>query len=796
MSNLEHQDSIFHSLLFIFRDKLSGCFEVILPNSQTVEVWIYQGKIVTVVRDDCDLKQLLIKHTTLGEQKTELVFNDFAKQTITSKPKPLGYYLEKIYDINSDIIEHIFEKQIAYFKEVANLDLRYHFCPIKNKTALPFKEMTGLAQEIDNLLLDILNNELNLKEWYLNYPAACFCLELNSSEKFHITQNKLHELDHQILTYADEKTTLKDISKLANISLEKVQKSAFILNSFGFVEYVLSPRERAKFSKNLFYYGELKEDLVFNTVNNQKERILLLPPIIFAATIISLFLGVFQLLECQVLDLFFVQHQEEKDSRITLVTINDHDLEPIGKYPLPDGIIAQALKTIQEHNPRVIGLDMYRNLSIEPGTEELSEIFKTTTNLIGVEKISSPPIKPHQILERAGQISFADIMIDSDGFTRRALLSLEKDNQIKEAFGTSLAFIYLSPEPIDFNLEENNYYIGKAKITPLLKLSGGYWKRNLGGYQMIINYRGGIDRFNQISLTQILTNEFDSSLIEDKIIIVGSISDADKDIVFTPESKTSQGIQGTPGIVIHANHASQLISAALDGRPLLKPRSKIEEIIFILVVTIVVIAFSLSLLHILARFENVVPSWSLYLIISLLTTGGIVIFNYGLFLQGWWLPTIPTVICSSISSMILIDFLYKKSKNRIFFDTETSLPNRYYLKIFLNKIQKNISLEDKHLLVIDIDEFGKYRNTYSKQVVLAALNNISKIMCDTLESGDFVCRYNQNIFMLYFATKNSQEISHIGELLEKKLYELAIPFEDSQEGLLKISSFINPVSDI
>ena len=66
MSNLEHQDSIFHSLLYIYRHKLSGCFEAILPNSQTVEVWIYQGKIVTVIQDNSDLKQLIIKHTILG----------------------------------------------------------------------------------------------------------------------------------------------------------------------------------------------------------------------------------------------------------------------------------------------------------------------------------------------------------------------------------------------------------------------------------------------------------------------------------------------------------------------------------------------------------------------------------------------------------------------------------------------------------------------------------------------------------------------------------------------------------
>ena len=50
--------------------------------------------------------------------------------------------------------------------------------------------------------------------------------------------------------------------------------------------------------------------------------------------------------------------------------------------------------------------------------------------------------------------------------------------------------------------------------------------------------------------------------------------------------------------------------------------------------------------------------------------------------------------------------------------------------------------------------------------------------------------------MLYFAAKDTETISTLGNNLEKKVQELAIPFENSQEGLLTISTFTNPVSDI
>ena len=83
----------------------------------------------------------------------------------------------------------------------------------------------------------------------------------------------------------------------------------------------------------------------------------------------------------------------------------------------------------------------------------LSKAVESIQDIPAEHLLADRAYDSNPILEQAGQISFADIIIDSDGFARRALFSLEKDNEVKEAFGTSLAFIYLSPEPIDFNLE-------------------------------------------------------------------------------------------------------------------------------------------------------------------------------------------------------------------------------------------------------------------------------------------------------------------------------------------------------
>ena len=796
MDILEQQDSFINKLLLVFREKLSGYFEISTPERQTVYVWIYQGKITTVISNQCSLKFLLMKHNFLSKKIIDIIAQNSYKSTISSNPRPLGYELEKIHGISSSKINFLFEEQIKFLKSIINFKLSCKFELVEQKSHFPLDEMTGVNQAIDNFLLDILRNNLNWQEGQNNYPYEGLCLKENYPDKFSIKQSKLSELEKQIMSYADEKSALSDIAQQLKIPLKDVQRVAFILNFLGFVDYALSPQERARLSKNLFRGGDFTAEATFLNKLDKTENRLLVPPLILLATFICLFFGIFQSVELKILDLFFIEHQEEKDTRITLVTIDDEDMEKIGKYPLPDGSVADALANIRQHNPRVIGLDLYRNLSIEPGTEKLSEIFRTTPNLIGVKKVSGRPISPNPILAEGDQISASDAILDPDGFVRRVLFSLEKEGQVIEGLGTTLALIYLSPETINFSVEENTFNIGQGKVTPLSKFTGGYWKEDLAGYQMLINYRGGIESFNEITLTQILSNQFDPSMIEDKVVILGSVSDADKDLFLTPESKTKLGVKSTPGPVIHANHTSQLISAALDGRPLLKPKSRIEEVIFIFILTVIAIAISFSISQIKVRYENFFPSWLLYVIIPSIATGGILILNYSLFLQGWWLPSIPTILSASCSAIALSNFLDRKAKTSMFFDKETSLPNRYYLEVFLDTLQEEFSVEELPLLTIEINNFYKYSNTYSDKIISATLKNISKVICDIVRDRDFVSRYNKTFFCVVLVKGNLTAISRVSKEIETQVYDLAIPFEGEPENILTVSCVSKFLDDV
>ena len=100
--------------------------------------------------------------------------------------------------------------------------------------------------------------------------------------------------------------------------------------------------------------------------------------------------GVLQLVEWAAFDqMISWRPVEPVDQRIVLVTIDEPDIQKIGQWPIPDATLAQLIEKLKQQQPVAIGLDIYRDLPVPPGHQELLEIYRTTSNLIGIEKVGS-----------------------------------------------------------------------------------------------------------------------------------------------------------------------------------------------------------------------------------------------------------------------------------------------------------------------------------------------------------------------------------------------------------------------
>lgn len=346
--------------------------------------------------------------------------------------------------------------------------------------------------------------------------------------------------------------------------------------------------------------------------------------------------------------MFRLRPFEPADSRIVLVTIDESDIQQLGQWPMSDAALTQLILSIKQQQPRVIGLDIFRDLPVEPGNQELLNVFASTPNLIGIEKVigtaQGEVIQAPPALKQRNQVSASDLLLDMDGTIRRSLLYLtNQDGQSIATLGAQLAFVYLAGEGIELKTIDSNegqFQLGRAKLTSLQSNDGGYVGIDAGGYQILSNFPKLPNRFRTVTMMDVLRGHVPQDLMSDRIILIGLTAESIEDKFFT--SYTTDSIAAPAGVEVHALLTSQLLNAALNGRPLLNVWSELLEWLWIML---------WSAIGAIIGWISRSPRQTIVRVTLL----GIVLLAsaYGLFLAGWWVIVIPplfALVGSAIAS--------------------------------------------------------------------------------------------------------------------------------------------------
>jgi PAS domain S-box-containing protein len=430
--------------------------------------------------------------------------------------------------------------------------------------------------------------------------------------------------------------------------------------------------------------------------------------------------GALQLLETAILDRWFrLRPLESGESRLVLVTIDEADISRLGRWPMSDATLVKLIKKLQIQQPTVIGLDLYRNLPIEPGHQELLKVFASTPNLIGIHKAlnnaNGPAVQPPPILSEYDRVAASDLVVDADGKVRRHLLSMriretssQGNSQSKTilTLGLKLALAYLETQNIKPQSTGNDQTItlGKAKFSPLQENDGGYRRADVDGYQILANFHRLQGRFPKVSLTDVLEDRVPANLMRGRIVLIGTTAQSLGDKFYTPY--TTDPRTAWPGVKIHAKLASEILSAALDGRQLLRGSPE-----------------SLSWLWILLWSSiGTVLGWKVrslrWVVIAIPTVGGSLIASpYFFFFAGWWVtlaaPFLALVSAGITSRAYLLwknlQLSHQKLEN--YAQTLEQKVNERTKEIqekehFLRSIYDGVA---ESIFVVDVLENGKFR---------------------------------------------------------------------------------------
>jgi CHASE2 domain-containing sensor protein/signal transduction histidine kinase len=383
------------------------------------------------------------------------------------------------------------------------------------------------------------------------------------------------------------------------------------------------------------------------------------------------FMGFFQPLELAVYDLFFQWRPSEAiDEHIAIVAINESDIQKFGS-PISDETLAKLLEKIKQQQPRVIGLDIYRDLPVprQYGSEyqQLVNIFSSTPNLIGIRKVvinqDGSDVAASPVLEKLNQVAANDFLPDSDGKIRRILLSL-KDKQGKTitSLSAALAIQYLKKENISLevvNPKTQQYKLGKAIFSPIAESAGGYVRQEMGGYQILSNFRNFQNGFHAVSLNDVLNGNIAQDIFRDRLVLIGITAESNTDYFITPYNSTTLGspFPVTSGVILHANIASQLLANALDGRPILQVWSKLIESLWIAAWAVIggLLCHSRRYKRILisSKYPFRLP-WKILTILGL--GGGLFTLSYIAFGGGLWMPVVPALLALFSSAIAVTGY--------------------------------------------------------------------------------------------------------------------------------------------
>ncbi|MGL6338616.1 MAG: CHASE2 domain-containing protein, partial [Waterburya sp.] len=323
------------------------------------------------------------------------------------------------------------------------------------------------------------------------------------------------------------------------------------------------------------------------------------------------------------------------------------------RYPIPDRELASVLNKLQADKPIVIGLDIFRDLPIEPGHKQLTQVLQKNQNIIGIEKVlpysSSITIDAPSGLP-SDRVGFVDTMLDADGYVRRSLLGTsDPKGEYKFSFTMRVAETYLKGKNITLEngiLDPNAMRFDSTEFTRFLTNSGGYVRSDAGGNQILINYRSGENPFAIVSLNDVKNGKVKPESINGKIVLIGIVAHSAKDYINSSVvDRINPGL--IYGVELQAHAISQIVSAVLDGRSLLKVWSDEWEYLWIFVWGFIGIALG-------RLFQS---PWKIFLGLGILSTG-LILVCYLLLLEGWWIPVVPTLLALSLNGFGLTASLF------------------------------------------------------------------------------------------------------------------------------------------
>lgn len=300
---------------------------------------------------------------------------------------------------------------------------------------------------------------------------------------------------------------------------------------------------------------------------------------------------------------------EPPDSRLLIVEVTENDIQAQlqrnenSKGTVSDLTLERVLTTLEQYQPRLIGIDLYRDFKVDPQVPKLAQHFRQDDRIISLCKV--PQTNDQGVEEDAGvkpppevpaqRVGFADFALDPGGVVRRQILTQSPIDgagcSTSQAFSLLLARRYLEQVGGDRYAYRNPLVthqlpaFGSVQFPRLAPFSSGYQGVDTSGYQVLLNYRSVAgsnpseqvrDFAQHVTVEDVLNHRISAKDVRDRVVLLGVTATASRNDYFSSPYGT------VAGVVVQGQMVSQILSAVLDGRPLLTTWPLLGDVLWIL----------------------------------------------------------------------------------------------------------------------------------------------------------------------------------------------------------------------
>jgi adenylate cyclase len=468
-------------------------------------------------------------------------------------------------------------------------------------------------------------------------------------------------------------------------------------------------------------------------------------------TLVALLVQPFYSINLWVSDQLFIS--EPPSPNIVIAGIDDATLATYGLWgEWPRSLHAQAIDNLSQAGAKVIAFDViFTDTSSDD--ETLATAIANAGNVVladvGTQPVSQGggeityndflmPVAPLE--EAASSIGHANVVPDGDGTVRRIPLIIKSTS---EQVYPSLTLAVLYEEfslalPQDYPLENGTVYLVMRDVPVD------------SSYNLRINFGADNRQRPYVSYGDIISGNFDQSLVKNKIVLIGMTATGELDTFAVPTSASK-----IPGVYIHAG----AMDTILTQRFLRDPGTFVPPMIMLLLVGIT--AFALPRLG-TRHWTDIAKGLGMTvgLFVAVLV-GGFFAFDRGYTLNLLYpLLLLPVVYIGNIVYIVVTEQRDKRFVKELF--------GRYISPQIAKEIVTRADAGDLHLggeqrevsvLFADIRNFTTISEQLSPEAIVKMLNTYLSVVADAVVQHDGIVNKfaGDNIMAVWNAPQSQPE---------------------------------------